>query len=67
MTRARAGCLLGLLAAVALTACALGPVESDPIQAEARAAAMKRDCLSRGGVWDTDKRTCIGADPARRN
>lgn len=56
-----------LVATLVGGACALGPVETDPVQADARAAAMKRDCQSRGGVWNNDKRTCLGADPIRRN
>lgn len=49
-----------------LTGCALGPVESDPAQAEARAAAMRQDCYRRGGTWSEETRTCVGADAIRR-
>jgi hypothetical protein len=49
-----------------LSACALGPVESDPAQAEARAAAMRQDCYRRGGTWSEETRTCVGADAIRR-
>ncbi|WP_085340216.1 hypothetical protein [Aquidulcibacter paucihalophilus] len=49
-----------------LSGCALGPVESDPAQAEARAAAMRQDCYRRGGTWSEETRTCVGADAIRR-
>ena len=49
-----------------LSACALGPVESDPAQAEARASAMRQDCYRRGGTWSEETRTCVGADAIRR-
>jgi hypothetical protein len=48
-----------------LSACALDPVETDPAKAEARAAAMRQDCYSRGGTWSETTRACIGADPRR--
>jgi hypothetical protein len=54
---------LGLLAVTA--SCALGPVETDPVKAEQRAAAMRDDCYARGGTWSSDVRTCVGADPRR--
>lgn len=56
---------LALLAALPASGCALGPVEDDPIAADQRAAAMKRDCHARGGVWNEDRRSCVGADPLR--
>ena len=51
---------------VALSACALGPVESDPAKAEERATAMRSDCYARGGTWSQEVRTCVGADPNKR-
>jgi len=64
---ARALTLGGIaLVLVALSGCALGPVESDPAQAEARAAAMRQDCYRRGGTWSEESRTCVGADAIRR-
>ena len=59
--------LCGLaFALVTFSACALGPVEADPAQAEARAAAMRQDCYRRGGTWSEETRTCVGADAIRR-
>ncbi len=59
--------LCGFAFAVAtLSACALGPVESDPAQAETRAASMRQDCYRRGGTWSEETRTCVGADASRR-
>lgn len=55
-----------VLVCVTLSACALGPVETDPAQAEARAAAMRQDCYRRGGTWSEETRTCVGADAIRR-
>ncbi len=52
--------------AIGLSACASGPVESDPAKAEARIAALRQDCYSRGGTWSEDSRVCVGADPIRR-
>jgi hypothetical protein len=49
-----------------LAGCALGPVEPDPVQADARADLMKRDCMARGGVWNEEGKTCLAADPIRR-
>jgi hypothetical protein len=46
-------------------ACALDPVESDPVKAAERASAMRQDCYSRGGTWSEASRTCVGADPRR--
>lgn len=46
--------------------CALGPVETDPVKAEQRAAAMRSDCYARGGTWSESVRTCVGADPSKR-
>jgi hypothetical protein len=57
--------ILPLLALMALSACALDPVESDPAKAEQRAAAMRQDCYARGGTWSEASRTCVGADPRR--
>ena len=54
------------LVVATLSSCALGPVESDPAQAEARAAAMRQDCYRRGGTWSEETRTCVGADAIRR-
>ena len=59
--------LCGFACALALlSACALGPVESDPAQAEVRAASMRQDCYRRGGTWSEETRSCVGADPIRR-
>jgi hypothetical protein len=59
--------LCGLAFALAtLSACALGPVEADPAQAETRAASMRQDCYRRGGTWSEETRTCVGADAIRR-
>jgi hypothetical protein len=58
---------VALLAFLSLAAsCALGPVETDPIKADERAAAMRQDCYARGGTWSSEVRTCVGADPSRR-
>lgn len=65
MSRALALCGFALVVAT-LSSCALGPVESDPAQAEARAAAMRQDCYRRGGTWSEETRTCVGADAIRR-
>jgi hypothetical protein len=54
------------LAWCALSACALGPVESDPQKAAERSAAMRQDCYARGGTWSEEVRTCVGADPTKR-
>jgi hypothetical protein len=54
---------LGVLTTAA--SCALGPVETDPVKADQRAAAMREDCYARGGTWSSDVRTCVGADPRR--
>lgn len=63
----RALALCGLTLALAtVSACALGPVESDPARAEARAAAMRQDCYRRGGTWSEESRTCVGADAIKR-
>lgn len=51
---------------LSLSGCALGPVETDPAQAEARANAMRQDCYRRGGTWSEESRTCVGADAIRR-
>ncbi|AMS30030.1 hypothetical protein [Aquidulcibacter sp.] len=64
---ARALTLGGIALVLAtLSGCALGPVESDPAQAEARAAAMRLDCYRRGGTWSEESRTCVGADAIPR-
>jgi hypothetical protein len=55
---------IGLVASAG--GCAMGPVEPDPVQADARAAQMKTDCLRRGGVWNEEVKTCLAADPIRR-
>lgn len=60
-----AACGFALVVAT-LSSCALGPVESDPAQAEARAAAMRLDCYRRGGTWSEESRTCVGADAIPR-
>ncbi len=65
MARVLALCGFALVVAT-LSGCALGPVESDPAQAEARAAAMRQDCYRRGGTWSEETRTCVGADAIRR-
>jgi hypothetical protein len=57
--------LASVLAVSTVSACALAPVESDPAKADARAAAMRQDCYSRGGTWSEETRTCVGADPRR--
>ncbi len=63
----RALTLCGFAFALAtLSACALGPVEADPAQAEARAAAMRLDCYRRGGTWSEESRACVGSDAIRR-
>jgi hypothetical protein len=56
---------LALCLVTCLSACALGPVESDPAKADQRAAAMRKDCYERGGTWNENARTCVGADPRR--
>jgi len=48
-----------------LSACALAPVESDPAAAQARYARMAEDCYRRGGTWNDNVKTCVGADPLR--
>lgn len=55
-----------LLIGVSQTACALGPVETDPDKAAERNAMMRDDCYKRGGVWYDDKAVCVGADGPRR-
>lgn len=57
--------LMSLSLLVCLSACALGPVETNPAKADARAAAMRQDCYHRGGTWSEESRTCVGADPSR--
>jgi hypothetical protein len=56
---------IGLIILSALCACALDPVESDPVKADQRAAAMRQDCYARGGTWSENARTCVGADARR--
>ena len=48
-----------------LSACAMAPVESDPAAAQARYARMADDCYKRGGTWNDNFKTCVGADPLR--
>jgi hypothetical protein len=57
--------LIGAALLWSLSACALGPVETDPVKADQRAASMRADCFSRGGTWSEQSRTCVGADPKR--
>ena len=65
MRRALTLCGFALILAT-LSGCALGPVEADPAQAEARAAAMRLDCYRRGGTWSEESRACVGSDAIRR-
>lgn len=48
-----------------ISACALGPVETDPDKAQARYSRMREDCYQRGGTWNDSYHTCVGADPIR--
>jgi hypothetical protein len=57
--------LIAVASLLSASACTLGPVETDPVKADQRAAAMRADCFSRGGTWSEESRTCMGADPRR--
>jgi hypothetical protein len=56
---------LFLTMTASLNACAMAPVESDPAAAQARYTRMADDCYKRGGTWNDNVKTCVGADLQR--